>query len=265
MVGTGTAHFDGFNWSTIPAPLQRSEILYSVASFSDGGVRAVGQSGAIYLWNGTQWANEPSGITSGLTGIANANGTPIAVGGGVILRRDNSGWVTESTFVPQTLKTVSYSGGETWAAGSNWVLRRQGLNQWQRLPDCPLESARSVWAASPSDVWVGGSDAKGAALAHFDGTSWRTAWLSPSVSSGSTIHGLWGRRSSEIYAVGNMGRSDGKHSETVLLRYNGVAWTPMSTRMVPTEFVSNRTLTGIYGYLDRFWVAGDDDYLKFIP
>jgi hypothetical protein len=61
---------------------------------------------------------------------------------------------------------------------------------WVSVMSGQLPPLASVWAASPTDVWIGGASM----LSHYDGTSW-----TPAIGAPSFISGIWGT-ASDVWA-----------------------------------------------------------------
>ncbi|HEX9729898.1 MAG TPA: Ig-like domain-containing protein [Gemmatimonadales bacterium] len=93
---------------------------------------------------------------------------------------------------------------------------------------------RSVWAASPTDVYAAGSDG---AFARFDGTSWSTSDNGVTDSLGA----IWGTGASNVLAVGQNG---------LIVHFDGTVWDTL-------ESGTNAFIRGIWGgRLDQVWGLG---------
>jgi cysteine-rich repeat protein len=72
----------------------------------------------------------------------------------------------------------------------------------------------SVWASSPTDVWLGGSDQSAGVLFHFDGTRMSKLQLTNPI----VPYAIWGTSANDIYAVGGGG----------VRHYTAGTWTPIT-------------------------------------
>jgi len=89
----------------------------------------------------------------------------------------------------------------------------------------------AIWGSSATDIFAVGSRG---AIVHFDGSEWVV--MEPVTSA--ALSGVWGVASNNVYAVG------GTPSEGVILHYDGVTWTEMTT-------------TGVF--LNDVWGTAADD------
>ena len=190
----------GSTWSEVPFPGRRGEQVAVAGSSSAGNVWAItvagGRSRAL-RWNGTTWAS---------TGSLRTDADSVAV----ISRSDV--WVFGAPDVPSHPGAWHYNG-HTWSR----VASGHGLTAGSAL------GHRSVWA-------VGGKS-----VAHWNGHTWsRTsvASLLPANTtlSQSSLVSIYARSSRNVWAVGTGGRQD-EGGPTVLLHYNGHAWSHVATEL----------------------------------
>src|SRR5207248_939952 len=98
--------------------------------------------------------------------------------------------------------------------------------QWSKA-QLPAEIANanpqflSVWGSGANDVWTAGV---GGFMAHWDGGSWSRQMSGTDRS----ISGIWGTGPNDIWAVGHIAPM-GVYKDGVILRWNGSAWSVMST------------------------------------
>lgn len=102
-----------------------------------------------------------------------------------------------------------------------------------------------VWGASEDEVWVVGGDtnvtSNGAFVARYrPAEGWDLPPLPAEAAAQVAVYKVWGRAADEVYAVGTGG---------VILRWDGLAWTSMSS---PTD----RTLFTVTGTEERLYAVG---------
>ena len=106
--------------------------LWSVDAINTNFAYAVGGSGSIYNWNGSNWQNEVSPATSNLN----------------------------------TVKIIDQNN--IWAVGDEGVFHFDGVN-WTQPSDAPVEILWGLEFTSSDSVWVGGEFGK---IYFYNGTSW---------------------------------------------------------------------------------------------
>ncbi len=117
--------YDGRSWKETQSPGYRTPL--SAARGEGASVRAVGEFGTIWLWDGERWLAEPSPVEAHLNAVTQGDSSWIAGDGGTILRRRGGVW-----------EQVAYDGGEhlygaardqrggVWLCGSDALLRWDG-------------------------------------------------------------------------------------------------------------------------------------------
>lgn len=73
-----------------------------------------------------------------------------------------------------------------------------------------FEQVNSIWGASASDIWIGGTNGS-TSLQHWNGSSWSQY---PGVFATEDVLALWGSGSTNVYAVGG----------TKIQQWNGTSW-----------------------------------------
>jgi hypothetical protein len=159
-------HFDGVEWSVVDTSLIREggvPVLFKVWGRSAAEVYAVGQEGAILLFDGARWT-EVDSPTSRLLFTVHGNEEIVAASGGfidsVIVEREESGFVTRPTQgVPQLngIFIAPDGGGAAVGIGRSIAYRRDG--DWS-LHDSVRGDERdyhATWIDPEGGVWtVGG-------------------------------------------------------------------------------------------------------------
>ena len=117
------------------------------------------------------------------------------------------------------ISTTASPSGDVWLVvggtpDRGLILREAAPQQWtaEQTPGVPLLNWAQVFADKTSFA-VG----KAGTILHFDGSSW-------SLQTSGTrqdLWGVWGQSSSDVWAVGGTGQTDG---QATLLHYDGTSW-----------------------------------------
>jgi hypothetical protein len=237
--GTGTliVHWDGRTWKRVPSPAPAGSALTGVAVASARDAWAVGGN-LILHWNGTAWTQVPS-PGGGLTGVAAVSADDAwAVGGNLILHWNGKAWRLVHSPQPPSGKfgdalmgVAATSPSNAWAVGctdgcpvggSSVIERWQGRS-WKQVavPTRPFALYRlaGVATTSASSAWaVGGSGpvtAEGAETVRWNGHSWTLRRATNSAA----LAGVTAISARDAWAVGGTA-----HGRTVILHWNGTAW-----------------------------------------
>lgn len=158
-------------------------------------------------------------------------------GGGLILHYDGTAWVRMTSGTSRDLYDVWGSGASHVIAvgAEGTVLRYDGAN-WTPISGLSaLSNALSVWGTSPTDFLVGSSQGY---IHHYDGSAWSVSnWAQGGVND------LWGRSSTEVYAVhSGVVQANGGETPSWIARFDGNEWTGVRS--------SYYSLSGITGASD---------------
>jgi hypothetical protein len=216
--------FDGAGWSPVswataqdpdptdiyqPVPLP----LRSVWATSPTSVFAVGDSGSVFHYDGTQWdslAYSPSWLRgtratrNALLGVwASSPTNAIAVGdSGLILRCDGARCDTLNSGTRSTLRAVwGASANDVFAAGDGGTILRYNGSAWSAMPDTTHRDLRAIWGNSAGDVFAAGGAGE---VLHYDGNPAGT-WTPMTSVAADRITGLWGSANRNMFAVGGGG------------------------------------------------------------
>jgi hypothetical protein len=196
-------HKAGRSWLQVPFPGRKGEIVGSAAETAAGNVWAFtgnlpGSKARALRWNGSTWASVGSfkGAISGAAVIGSADA-----------------WVFGAPNSVRPHFSARHWNGHRWAI----VPSGHGLTDGSAL------SASSVWA-------VGGEQ-----VAHWNGHTWtRTsvASLLPKNTqlSHSELTGIYAQSAFSVWAIASGGRED-EGGPTVLLHYNGIIWSKVTSRL----------------------------------
>lgn len=131
LVGSGCSDDDGgnVNYPDPPAEEQR-DWLFDVYGTAPNDVYAVGNKGAMFHYDGTDWTAVPLAVTSPLTSIwGPGDGTLYSVGhGGVALRYAGGQWSGLESGTENDLYTVGMFQDEIYACGEAGTVRRLSGN-----------------------------------------------------------------------------------------------------------------------------------------
>lgn len=179
----------------------------------------------------------------------------VAVGNLFIYRRTKSGtlgtWSEDNvgSTLNQGLLSVSGVGTEAWAVGENG-LAVHGVNLdaataswskvvWGSLNPTPSGSLRSVWVASPSEVWIVGYTGAGAPeVLHLSQGTWKRETLPNSANA--LLYAVWGS-GDEVWIAGTTG---------LIWHLQGGVWSQ--------EKFGDSTIYGLsQGLAATPWIVGD--------
>jgi hypothetical protein len=247
-------HWDGASWSVIPSANDpttgSSTTLYAVSAISASDVWAVGFSAPtagptapfIEHWDGSSWSIVPGadlGSQGGdLAGIAAVSSTDVwAVG------------QAEDTQTFALTPLVEHWDGSAWSVVST--------------PSIDSGVLYAVTALSSTNVWAVGEFAglPETLIEHWDGTAWSVV-PSPNVNAGTFVNQLLdiaADSASDIWAVGGYSDSTSASSFTLVLHWNGTAWSIVPSANENTQPGSNPddSLQGVVALAPtQVWAVG---------
>ena len=209
----GLVHWNGSQWTNVTGV----PAVMSVWADEPDDLFAVGGTGTIERWNGTSWSAMSSGTSGDLNAVWGSGPDDVfAVGNGLIDHWDGTAWTPES--LPGTALDAVWAGGwGAFAVGS--TIERRDPSRWGTLPfEGKPPVLHGVWSGAPDDLFAVGD---GGTLAHWDGTSWTTTVLDPTV----TMRAVWGNGPSDVLAVGDATSS----GAPTLAHWDGTSWSPLAT------------------------------------
>jgi hypothetical protein len=266
--------------------LPTKESLLAIWGASRDDVWAVGDKGIILHFDGKAWKVSNSGTIKNLTGVHGTGQADVwAVGdGGITLHFDGNKWTEMVKAVDRaetTLLAVRAVGPkDVWTSGTDddsGYLRHHTGDKWEDA-HVGATSLWEIWASSPTDVWMVGSDKTGGGFVlkgdgkkfdrpPFEGTALRgvwgagkddvwvatykgdlhhwdgKAWSKSNAPNSHELLGLSGSSATDVWAVGYEG---------TVLHYDGHAWSP---RSVPAKVY----LWSVWASApDNAWVAGTE-------
>jgi hypothetical protein len=211
-----TAHPSAFaGWTAMNSGT--SAYLQHVWGSSGNDVFAVGVTGTIVHYDGTNWSDMSVGGNA-LFNLWGTGGNDVfAVGAtGTILHYDGTNWSSMSSGTSNYLEGVwGTSGSDVFVAGWNGTILRYNGSSWSSMNSGVTDSFYGIWGSSGNDIFAVGD--KGAIL-HYNGTNW-----SP-MTSGTTesLFDVWGSSATDVFAVGWGG---------TVIHYDGTSWSSMNSGM----------------------------------
>ena len=162
---------------------------------------AVGDSGMIMRFDGTNWSAQSSGTFSNLNAVWSAGpgaavfavgdgGTIVAYGGAI------AGWQSQPSGTTSSLRGVwGTSATDVYAVGSGGKILHFDGTSWSAMSSGTAQDLNSVWGSSTSSVFAVGN---ASTIVHYDGSS----WTAQPVTVTTDLSGIWGASASNIFAVG---------------------------------------------------------------
>ena len=251
--GTMTLHWTGTHWSMVPSPDpgKKGNVLNGVADESPSDAWAVGtydnsncSAMMILHWNGTAWSQSKSPQSSAacndLKGVSALSATNAwAVGVSCIFAVNHC----------HTL--IAHWNGTAWSKTAS------------PNPGTELRGLSGVSADSPTDAWAAGSyctttsclAGQDTLLLHWNGTAWSKV-PSPNPGPDSFLVAVSTVTPSDAWATGEVcTTSDCAESDTLLLHWNGTAWSRVPT---PNPGPLFNELNGVTAVSPTdVWVTGD--------
>ena len=240
----------GGDWQVISSPNGTKQVneLHGVSAVSDSDVWAVGVSyntertlstSLIEHWNGTQWTVVPSPNPSSTLNVLNA--------------------------------VAAVSANDVWAVGiaptgSNPILIiHWNGSVWSVVPNpnssMPLNNLAALAVVSANDVWAVGTgligDEDATATLHWNGTAWSVI-PSPNVGPevDNTLAGVTAVASNDVWAVGTQQPTSLTDPHTLILHWNGVAWTIVPSPNDGGSTVDNHLLAAAAVASNDVWATG---------
>jgi hypothetical protein len=251
-VGHSTIHFDGTEWSVIPAPLINGDInndLLGIVDISPTLAWAVGNTAqgtnppqqVIEQWNGTKWSIFPG-----------------------------PKFPPDSQAILQAI--TSTSANDIWAVG-NFGINERGFELFEHfngtawtakvVPQTNGQEPLSVSADAPNDAWAvgqqGGDPIKTFAT-HWNGENW-TGAKTPSVGTGNGhLNAVLALAPNNVWAVGLSTPTGEQQSATLTLieHFDGTSWSVVPSPNVGpnSDFQSNQLLGLTANSPDDIWAFG---------
>jgi photosystem II stability/assembly factor-like uncharacterized protein len=239
-VATENSGWQCWDPSQLENPCHLSMRSVSMLSSTDGW--AVGDGGAIIHWNGSDWSNVSSSITTDLYSIQMLSSTDGWAVGKVaaILHWDGSVWNPVNSPSYGSLYSISMlTSTDGWAVGDEGAIIHWNGSVWSNVASSITNPLHAIQMLSSTDGWAMGSN-----ILRWNGSTWNQV-ENPSYLSFSSISML---SSTDGWAVGSGG---------AIIHWNGSVW---STVASPTTLPlwSIQMLSSNDG-----WIVGLNDILRW--
>lgn len=190
--------------------------LSSVWGTAGTDIYAVGNSGTIRHFDGSNWKPLGGGITNDLKGVWGVDSGNVFVVGnaGTILRYNGSTWSLMSSGTTNDLNSIwGVDNGNVYAVGNAGTILRYNGSTWSSMSSGTTNDLNSIWGASGSKIFAAGNQGT---ILLFNGSTWS------SMNSGTTndLQSVWGAPNTDAFTAGESG---------TILRYSGSTWQSMSS------------------------------------
>ncbi len=114
-------------------------------------------------------------------------------------------------------------------------------------------SANDIWAVGEYSEMVNGAQVFHGLAEHWNGSAWSLVSV-PQSGTNSSLHGVSGVSSSDLWAVGYYVPTDGAHGRTLTLHWDGSSWSQVSSPNIGTL---DNTVTSVWAVApDAVWAVG---------
>jgi hypothetical protein len=238
------------SWQIIASPNGSRQVneLHSVSALAENDVWAVGVSyntertlGSTLIehWNGSRWSVVPSPNPSSTLNVLNA--------------------------------VAAVSANDVWAVGiaptgsDPILIVHWNGNVWSVVPNptsnMPLNNLAALAVVSANDVWAVGTgligDEDATTTLHWNGTAWSVI-PSPNVGPevDNSLAGVTAVASNDVWAVGTQQPTSLTAPHTLVLHWNGAAWTIVPSPNDGGNTVRNHLLAAAAAASNDVWASG---------
>lgn len=235
---------------------------------------AVGANGLAEHFDGTTWTVVPTGVTADLGGVwgASANDVWVVGAAGTILRWNGTAFTKQITNQTRTYHAVhGSSANDVWIVGGSDGASRTGeLMHWNGTTLAPRTNQfcsygiYTVYAASPTNVWLGGGQQN---ACQWNGTSWVDRRMNNSYYDAVSSLYVGPTKAYAVY-LGDIYRNDGASWTRVYGLPDIEGWEAPSIRELTGRGDNDIWATGSHGFVVHFdgqtWtptrIPGNADY-----
>lgn len=215
----GVCHWNGASWSASYDTF--AEEAYAVHGTGPGDVWVGTEKGLLH-YDGQAWTRRESGsATRGLWALSSSD--IWAVGGsGSILHWEGSNWARQSGFgpVPRLGAMWTNSDDDVWFLGESALRYHNGyVESFGKLASIQWYDKTDAWGSSANDIWY---TAPRATMFHWDGTLWSSMTL-PLPNSSTAIRAVWGTSPTNVYAV-TEASDPFEPSNAYVVHWDGTRW-----------------------------------------
>ncbi len=238
------------DWQIIPSPSGSGQVneLRSVSALAENDVWAVGVSyntertlGSTLIehWNGSRWSVVPSPNPSSTLNILY----------GVAAVATNDVWAVGYAATPSSGAVIMHWNGSVWSV----------------VPNPPssifMSNLLALAVISANDIWAVGSgrigDEDATLTLHWNGTAWSFV-SSPNVTPevDNTLSGVAAVASNDVWAVGTQQPTSLTDPHTLILHWNGSAWSIVPSPNDGGDNVDNHLLAAAAVASNDVWAVG---------
>ncbi len=220
-------------WTSV-APAISTKTLYAVWGTSPSDVYAVGNTGTILHFNGTDWSAETSNTTGQLLSIWGSSPTNIYVVGreesganrATLLRKKTSGtawefetavnYITQAPFDYDLTAVGGFSASNVYVGdvyGAVYVFDGTGWIEIEPGPYVGSQPITGIWAVNSTNVFV--TDGGSTDVSRYDGSDWPYLEACPNINVRDNLNEILGFSINDIYVAGSNG---------CISHFNGTDW-----------------------------------------
>lgn len=206
--------WNGTVWTNSQSQLLAQNFTDTWAS-DDDKVWFTSNTGLIIRWNGNNFVNTASGVTTALNAIWGADDSNIwAVGAqGDIRKWNGTGWTAQTSGVNVNLNDVwGTSATNVWAVGDNGTILRWNGTAWTKMTSGTTQNLNAVWARDSGNAWTVGN--RGTIL---KGST--TSWSAQTSGITNALNSIWGSPTN-VWTAGAAG---------AMLKLTGTTWVPFAS------------------------------------
>ena len=242
------------NWQVIPSANGRNQVneLHGISALSENDLWAVGVSyntertlsaSLIEHWNGAQWSVVPSPNPS----------TTLNILYGVAAVAPNDVWAV----------------GFAATSSSGVVIMHWNGTAWTVVPNPPagifMSNLMALTVISAKDIWAVGSgrigDEDATLTLHWNGSAWSFV-SSPNVTPevDNTLFGVTAVATNDVWAVGTQQPTSLTDPHTLILHWNGAAWSIVPSPNDGGNNVGNHLLAAAAVSANDVWAVGFSEF-----
>jgi hypothetical protein len=240
----------GGNWQVIPSANGTNKVneLHGVSALADNDVWAVGvsyntertlSSSLIEHWNGTQWSVVPSPNPS----------TTLNILYGVAAVATNDVWAVGFAATSSSGAVIMHWNGVSWTVVPN----PPGGIFMSNLMSLAVISANDIWAVGSGRI----ADEDATLTLHWNGSVWSFV-SSPNVTPevDNTLFGVTALAANDVWAVGTQQPTSLTDPHTLILHWNGTAWSIVASPNDGGNTVGNHLLAAAAISTNDVWAVG---------
>jgi hypothetical protein len=294
-IGSGDVlHWDGTTWSHDTSAESIAKSPECIAGSASNDVW-LASSGTMVHWDGQAWsdwgADHDASVFAKqrITAIRGTSAQDIWAVGDVIAHWDGQAW-SEAAWPgqpdagafsnPGLFAVGAGSSSAAWAGGMRSDQYPQGqLLRWDgsawsdwgsaHAAELPADlSIGSIWASSPSDVWLVGYALETGWVMHWDGSSWSSlsgarVEKEPALRDVG-IGAVWAASARDVWAIGTGSQVYAGPREGRIVHWDGSAWSDLTPAMGQGPAPGGMDLEAIWGASsDDVWAVGVDTILHW--